>query len=114
MNNITTLREMLEKQNAILIKDLSENPGLDEWQQMGEPKVLILADKSDNYELYDEMGYGYLYLVQNGKIVSWGHNFVQSPDMQIIGLSSCYGYDPSVLLKRLPWYIVDTKERKED
>jgi len=60
---------MLEKRNAILIKDLSKNPSLNEWQEMGKPKVLILVDKYGNYELYDEIGFGNLYLVESGKIV---------------------------------------------
>ena len=112
----TTLEKLVEKQNAILIKDLNENPSLDEWEKMGRPKVLILADKCGDYSLYDDIGYGYLYLVQNGKIVSWSSSsFVQTPNLQVVGLGSYYGHEPSALYKRLPWYFVDTeKKRKEN
>jgi len=111
MDDVTTLKELLEKQNAILIKNLSENPSLEKWQQMGKPKILILTDKCGDYELYDEIGYGHLFLVQNGIIVSWSQSdFVQSPDMQIIGLGPYYGYEPSALFKRLPWYFVNRQK----
>ena len=110
-----TLQEILEKRNAILIKDLTENPSLDEWQEMGKPEVLILADKYGNYELYDEIGFGNLYLVESGKIVDQGRDFVYTPDLQIFGLGPAYGCEPSALYKRLPWYLVDAgKKRKED
>ena len=111
-----TLQEILEKRNAILIKDLSENPPFDKWKKMGQPEVLILADKYGDFELYDDLAYGYLYLLQNGRTIDQSQNdFVQTADLQIIGLGSSFGCEPSALYKRLPWYLVDAgKKRKED
>jgi len=105
-----TFQEMLEKRDVILIKDLSENPPLDEWKKMGRPEVLILADKCGDFELYDEIGYGRLFLVQSEKIVDQGRDFVHTPDLQIFGLGPAYGCEPSALYKRLPWYFCTTKK----
>jgi len=85
---MTNIRE------TIIIEDHSKCPSLDEWTKMGEPHVLILTDKCGDYELYEDIAYGYLVLVQNGKVIDRSQlGFVRSPDLQTIGLDKAYFHD---------------------
>lgn len=95
-----TLQDILTKENAILINDISENPTLEKWQEMGQPKVLILSDEWQDYQLYDDIAYGIMYLLKNGKIVDMGRTFVQDPSMPLVGLGPYYEYEkPTLFVK---------------
>ena len=73
----------------------------EEWQINNEPHQWILASKINNIELYDDVSYGCLLLIKNGKINAHGKGFVISHDNEYVGIDESYnGLRTSTLYRR--------------
>jgi len=74
---------------------------LDEWQNNNEPHQWILVSKIDKIELYDDVSYGCLLMIVNGKINAHGKDFVISHDNEYIGVDESYnGLRTSTIYRR--------------
>ena len=84
--------EEFTKKKAV-IKDSPEGKDLDAWIKAGKPAVLYKMDQIEDVYLYGDCGYGHIFLIHDGKVLSTAVNFVTA-DIEgytYIGLSEYFG-----------------------
>jgi len=84
---------------------------LDEWKKQNSPYTWILEIEHDNIQIYDDVGYGHLLMIIDGKIINHGRNFVSSIGSDYIAMTEYYTGDednPVILYKK-----IDKKGKKK-
>ena len=59
---------------------------LDAWKASGEPYLWSVADSTKDVFLMQDCGYGMIALMVDNKIEDMGKDFVNSQDMEFVGL----------------------------
>lgn len=63
----------------------------EEWEKKGRPATYVVVASFRDYTLLEDIAYGGLVLLKEGKKVDQGQDFVRSPDGSVVGLSEYFG-----------------------
>ena len=99
--DVIEIIQKVSKHNVIMSTD-KRNKSLESWEKAGEPVVLCLMDQIDNVFLWEDQGYGRLFLIKGKKLVDQGKDFVSLVTKKAIyiGLGSYFEIPQAGLYKR--------------
>ena len=99
--NAIEIIKAVSKHNVIMSTD-PRNRSLKAWEDAGEPVVICLMDKIDNVFLWEDQGYGELFLIKGNKLVDHGKDFVSlvTKEDVYVGLGIYYGESQAGLYKK--------------